>query len=210
VTLSVAPWPSDHRAVVSTFLAKPARTPRLVSPGRRIFGLDDDIVIAYRNAPDSSIEIPGIGSYKVSGSGELRLAAQERDRKYYDVELHTPGQTIVRSGFWVVDRSAIPTVRTARTTYDVGETIDISWRNGPGNRNDYLGIYEIGIESAYIAGYDGGLTWLYVNAEPEGTLQLSQDSSQVAWPLPAGRYVARLLKDDGYEVLAESQPFVVR
>jgi hypothetical protein len=30
------------------------------------------------------------------------------------------------------------------------------------------------------------------------------------WPLPPGRYVARLLADDGFELLAESEPFAIR
>jgi hypothetical protein len=30
------------------------------------------------------------------------------------------------------------------------------------------------------------------------------------WPLAAGRYVARLMTDDGFELLAESAPFEIR
>jgi hypothetical protein len=29
------------------------------------------------------------------------------------------------------------------------------------------------------------------------------------WPLPPGRYVVRFLKDDAFELLAESAPFTV-
>jgi endonuclease/exonuclease/phosphatase family metal-dependent hydrolase len=209
VTLSVSPWPSDHRAVVSTFLLTPAPVPRLVDPDRRIYGLDDDAVIVYRNALNSDIEVIGVSTSTVSGNGEVRIPASTLSTGHYSIVLSTPGSEAIRSDFWIVDRNASPTVNVARDTYRTGEAIEIDWQNGPGNRNDYLGIYEVGIESTYIPDYDGGLTWLYINALPEGSVRLDEASSEVMWPLPRGKYVARLLKDDGYEVLAESKPFEV-
>ena len=92
----------------------------------------------------------------------------------------------------------------------VGEDIEIDWRNGPGNRNAYLGFYEVGVKPDYNPDYDGGLTWLYVDALPEGSIRLNEMTSEVVWPLPPGTYVARLMKDDGYEILAESAPFDIR
>jgi endonuclease/exonuclease/phosphatase family metal-dependent hydrolase len=210
VTLSVSPWPSDHRAVVSTFSLTPAPVPRLVSPNRRIYDLDDDVVIVYRHAPNSGIDVIGVSSDTVSGSGELRIPAGAFSEGHYDVVLRTPGSEALRSEFWVVDGNATPTVNVSRSTYKVGEAIEIEWQNGPGNRNDYLGIYEFGTESAYVPGYDGGLTWLYVNALPQGSVRLNETTSEVVWPIPPGIYVARLLKDDGYDVLAESTTFEIQ
>lgn len=209
VTLSVSPWPSDHRAVVSTFLLTPAPAPRLVSPERRVYDLDDDVVIAYRQAQYSDIDVIGVSNDTVSGSGELKYSAGVFSAGHYNVALRTPGSETLRSDFWVVDSNAIPSVNVSRTTYNVGEAIQIDWLNGPGNRNDYLGIYAVGVESAYVPGYDGGLTWLYVDALPEGSIRLDEFTSEVVWPIPPGIYVARLLKDDGYEVLAESTPFKI-
>jgi hypothetical protein len=195
--------------VVSTFLLTPAPVPRLVDPDRRIYGLDDDAVIVYRNALNSDIEVIGVSTSTVSGNGEVRIPAGTLSTGHYSIVLSTPGSEAIRSDFWIVDRNASPTVNVARDTYRTGEAIEIDWQNGPGNRNDYLGIYEVGIESTYIPDYDGGLTWLYINALPEGSIRLDEASSEVMWPLPRGKYVARLLKDDGYEVLAESKPFEV-
>ena len=210
VTLSVSPWPSDHRAVVSTFSVKPAALPRLVSASRRMFDQDDDVVVVYRHAQDSKVEVNGESRDTVSGNGELRFPAGTFPPGHYDAALHTPGSETISSDFWVVDGDAAPTVNVSRDTYKVGEAIKINWQDGPGNRNDYLGIYEVGIDSAYIPGYDGGLTWLYVNALPEGSIVLDESTSETVWPLPPGNYVARLMKDDGYESLAESAAFVVR
>jgi endonuclease/exonuclease/phosphatase family metal-dependent hydrolase len=210
VTLSVSPWPSDHRAVVSTFSVNPAAVPRLVNASRRIYDLDDDVVIVYRQAQQSDIEIIGVSSDVVSGSGELRFPAGTLSSGHYNVTLRTPESETLDSDFWVVDSNAKPTVSLSRDTYEVGQAIDIDWWNGPGNRNDYLGIYEIGVKPDYDPDYDGGLTWLYINALPEGTIRLDETTSQVVWPLPPGTYVARLMKDDGYEVLVESAPFDIR
>ena len=210
VALSVSPWPSDHRAVVSTFSVTPAAVPRLVSASRRIFDQDDDVAIVYRHAPNSRVEVGGISSDTVSGNGEQRFPAGTFSPGYYKVALHTPGNETIGNDFWVVDKDATPEVSVTRDTYESGEAIEINWQNGPGNRNDYLGIYEVGIESAYIPGYDGGLTWLYINALPDGSILLDETTSEIAWPIPPGNYVARLMKDDGYDTLAESAPFVIR
>ena len=210
VTLSVSPWPSDHRAVVSTFLLTPTMAPRLVSASRRIYDLNDDVFIEYRHAKSSIVEVAGVGSDPVSGSGELHFPAGTFSTGHYKVAMSTPGGETLNSDFWVVDSNATPTVKVSRDTYKVGETIDIEWRDGPGNRNDYLGIFEVGVKSDYDPDYDGGLTWLYVNALPEGEILLNEATSEVVWPIPPGTYVARLMKDDGYDSLAESAPFVIR
>ena len=210
VTINVSPWPSDHRAVVSTFLITPAPTPRLASANRRVYDLDDDVVIVYRHALNSEIEIVGVSSDTVSGSGELRFPAGAFSAANYSVVLRTPGSETLNSDFWVVDSNATPVVNASRDIFKVGADIEIDWRNGPANRNDYLGFYEVGVKPDYNPDYDGGLTWLYVDALPEGSIRLNEMTSEVVWPLPPGTYVARLMKDDGYEILAESAPFDIR
>jgi hypothetical protein len=175
-----------------------------------VYDQGDDVVIVYRHALNSEIEVAGMRSDTVSGSGELRFSAGTLTTGHHEVTLHTPEAEKLASDFWVVDASATPTVEVSQDSYRVGAAIEIDWRNGPGNRNDYVGIYEVGIESGYVPDYDGGLTWLYVNALPEGSLRLDAATSEALWPIPPGSYVARLLKDDGYEVLAESAPFEVR
>lgn len=210
VTLSISPWPSDHRAVVSTFSVLPAATPRLVSASRRIFDQDDDVTIVYRHAQNSKLEVNGISHETVSGDGELRLPARTFSPGHYEVKLLAPGSETIGSDFWVVDSNATPAVDVAGENFNVGEPIEIHWKNGPGHRNDYLGIYTVGTNSAYVPGYDGGLTWFYIDALPEGSMVLDAATSEVVWPLPPGHYVARLMKDDGYDTLAESVPFTIR
>ena len=44
----------------------------------------------------------------------------------------------------------------------------------------------------------------------EAMKMIDETTSEVVWPLPPGNYVARLMKDDGYDSLAESAAFVIR
>lgn len=207
---NVSPWPSDHRAVVSTFRVVPAAAPRLIDVGQRIYDDDAHIVITYRLAQRSTIEISGRHRSVVSGDGQLQFDASNLEVGHYRVSMQTPGAETINSEFWVIDRESTPDVAVASDVYRVGEAIDIQWRNGPGNRNDYLGIYELGAPSDYNPDHDGGVTWLYVNALPAGTIILDETTSESVWPLKPGTYVVRLMKDDGYDVLAESLPFTIR
>jgi endonuclease/exonuclease/phosphatase family metal-dependent hydrolase len=60
-----------------------------------------------------------------------------------------------------------------------------------------------------IEGAQEYLAYGYVDARSSGQLLLGPETVETDWPLPPGRYVARLLLDDGYEVLAEASPFTV-
>jgi len=54
-----------------------------------------------------------------------------------------------------------------------------------------------------------GLSGLSLGARSTGAMQLTAENAERGWPLRPGRYVARLLLDDGYAVLAESASFAV-
>jgi len=98
-----------------------------------------------------------------------------------------------------------PAVEVAGSSFAVGEGINVRWQNAPGNRNDYLAAYALDVATAY----ENGLAWTYVAALPEGQKRLDETTSAWGWPLPPGKYVIRLVKDDGYDALAESEPFSV-
>ena len=47
VDVEVSPWPSDHRAVVSTFRVVPATPPVLVAVGRRVMRIGDSLEVRF-------------------------------------------------------------------------------------------------------------------------------------------------------------------
>lgn len=53
------------------------------------------------------------------------------------------------------------------------------------------------------------LTYGYIDARSSGSMLLDADTVDAEWPVPPGRYVARLLVDDGYETLAETARFTI-
>jgi hypothetical protein len=86
-----------------------------------------------------------------------------------------------------------------------GEGIDVRWSDAPGNRNDYVVLARVD----GIAADEFDLPFAYISARPHGRMLLDSNNAEWGWPPAPGTYVARLMKDDGYEVLAESAAFVI-
>jgi hypothetical protein len=124
----------------------------------------------------------------------------------YRVVLEDSRREIVSQNyFWVLPADARPAIETANESYTQGESLSLAWRNAPGNRYDRAAIYreDSTDEEAYLA-------WAHVDANIEGATTLDGSHAVGEWPLPAGRYVARLMTDDGFGLLAESAPFEIR
>jgi endonuclease/exonuclease/phosphatase family metal-dependent hydrolase len=214
VTISVEPWPSDHRGVLSSFTVTPAALPPLIAARVRVNRNDDEIELLYRQADNSSIRIHRVGSdgevefsqeRKVSGDGQFTIAAGRLTPGHYAVSMTQHDAAELHSEFWVQDAAATPQVSVSGKRFQAGESIDVAWQNGPGFRNDYL---SIALQSSE-ADYDGGSAWLYVDALPDGEITLDSNTVEFGWPIAPGDYVLRLMKDDGAEVLAESSVFTV-
>lgn len=111
------------------------------------------------------------------------------------------GEEVSRNQFWIVAPDARPSLALAGERFASGDPLPLVWRNGPGNRYDWIAVYEPGATEG-----QSYRTWSYVGASSSGEMQLSARNVREGWPLPPGRYVARFLLDDGYAVLAESAP----
>jgi endonuclease/exonuclease/phosphatase family metal-dependent hydrolase len=215
VAIEVHPWPSDHRAVVSGFSTEPAAMPALVSTERRIYALDEVVVIIFHGADINSIQVSKFAktggllptaAVPMNAGGRLQLPARTLSPGHYSVRAEFPDGPAMESEFWVLDPSIRPSIAVDGETYSVGQAIPVSWQNAPGNRNDYVAAVSVTTEAQALQ----TLAWSYVNARPDGRLVLDASSSEWGWPLTPGQYVMRLFKDDGYEVLAESSVFEVQ
>jgi endonuclease/exonuclease/phosphatase family metal-dependent hydrolase len=214
VSISVEPWPSDHRGVLSSFTVTPAPLPALVTTRHRVNHAADEIELLYRRADHSNIQIQRVGAdhkaapilqRQVSGDGQFTIAADRLSPGHYAVSMTQQNAAELHSEFWVQDAAATPQVSVSGKRFEAGESIAVAWQNGPGFRNDYL---SIALQSSE-ADYDGGSAWLYVDALPDGEITLDSNSVEFGWPIAPGDYVLRLMKDDGAEVLAESSVFTV-
>ena len=218
VDIALDPWPSDHRAVLSVFQAGPVPVPPLITTDHRVYSLGDSVQVVYRSASEApstilvqrnaepgavtpQLRMPGQASY-----GRFELTETPLSVGHYTISLiDDSGFAASKNEFWILDPDAVPAVDVAAGRYATGDPLTIVWSNAPGNRNDWIGIFDAA------ASYDSEeyLTYGYVGARPSGRMNLGADTVEDAWPLPAGDYVARLLLDDGFEVLAESAAFTV-
>lgn len=216
VAVHIDPWPSDHRGVVSEFSVHAAPMPVLVATGQRVHRVGDSVRVSW-NAPDAGAAVILLHEDADGGRRERRLV---NDSPYGHIDLPTAdlapgsyrvalvaadGRTLSRNDFRLLDPGAKPGITIAREQFAHGEPVPVSWDGAPGNRLDWIAVFDAGspaTETRYRA-------YAYVNAESSGTLELGPRSLRGEWPLPPGRYVARLLEDDGFRLLAESAPFEI-
>lgn len=218
VAVAVAPWPSDHRAVVSDFAVMPAPMPMLIATEKRVYERGESIHVIYRrprrargatvllrnddaksDERQRRIAVPSeLGRLELSGadltSGFHRLLLLDSD-----------GVLLCQNEFWILEPDQPPGVEIGAASFEKGEPLPLAWSNAPGNRLDWIGIFDARTPEdsrSYVA-------YGYVRARSSGTMYLDRHTAEGTWPLPPGRYVARLLEDDGFEILAESAPFVV-
>jgi endonuclease/exonuclease/phosphatase family metal-dependent hydrolase len=214
VGVGVSPWGSDHRAVVSEFSVEPAPAPYLVDADPRVVARGERVTLRYALAaggpgrtvgivagpdpgakPEQTLPIFDASDHIAPMFGTVAMVPG----RYSAVLLDRGDAVLASSPFWVVEPEAQPRIETDRAVYRRGEPVDVSWSGGPGNKLDYVAIFRASSPSLY-----SYLGYRYVDARPAGTVRFGVGS-----PLAPGRYVARLMLDDGYSVIAEA-PFEVR
>jgi endonuclease/exonuclease/phosphatase family metal-dependent hydrolase len=213
VVVAVDPWPSDHRAVLSTFSVRPAPLPDLVSSRCRVCPAGEPVrvvsrgegqlrIVAQGGASDGE---PTLSRRVGPGTEELSLPADLPPGRYR-AALRRGDASELERVFWVQAGDETPRLRILGSSFAVGEPIPLRWSGAPGYRNDYVAAYAEGVS----AREGQGMAWAYLGSLPDGDLQLDATTSGADWPLPPGTYVLRLLEDDGYRELAVSERFVVR
>jgi hypothetical protein len=212
VDIPIQPYPSDHRAVVSTVRVTPTEPPVFVAVDQRRAERGDTLVVWY-HAPggeetDLIAIVPADGSadaplmwlppYEASyfGSVTFGLGGLEAG-EYAALLIGADGEELSRSPFWVVEPGAQPTLTTDRDIYAAGEPITVSWDNAPALKWDWIGLYAADEPDLY----NGYWAYAYTDASVRGAVVFDAGLLGEAM-LPAGDYVARLLMDDGFAVLA--------
>ena len=215
VKVSVSPWPSDHRAVVSTFAVTPAVPPVLVAVDRRLVAVGQDLKVTFHSpggAGEQVAIVPAGGSPADAVAEQATGAGQPTDGTLtFATAGFTPGAyeallldgsnaVLSRIPFWVKAAGAKPQIATVKHIYKVGDPIEVTWQDAPGNRWDWVGIYTAGADPT-AAWY---ILYLYTNASIDGSATFNKHSwgGKTGWPLPPGKYSVYLLRDDAYHTLA--------
>ena len=208
-------WTSDHRAVLSTFRVTPVPLTTTVALDRRMLNQGDALNVRYY-APGStatSIVVVPEGAAKSealltlatteSGSTSFSTAALPPDG--YDIVLLSgAGAELARNSFWVRSTKSAVELKSGKEIYQVGEAIDISWRDGPANRWDWIGVYRANAanpnkDDYLLWGYTGGHESGALPPQVFGSMTLDSRSAGKPWPLPAGSYRIHYLLTDQYK-----------
>ena len=91
-----------------------------------------------------------------------------------------------------------PTIETDRKKYIAGESIKVSFANGPKNSKDWIGIY--GVEM--IPGSVDALDWVYVSGTKIAGEGRSDGIIAFSSELPIGEYFLRFFENDSFNELA--------
>lgn len=210
VDVSVDPWGTDHRAVISKFSVTPAVPPTFVAVEERLVRTGRALDVTYRS-PDAGGEhiavVPHGGDPVTDAVDDATAPGPRGDLAFdttgwatgdYDIVLLDGADApLSTSRVWLADPGAEASIATGSATYAVGDPIDITWSNVRGDRWDWIGIYRRGADPN-IAWY---LLWVYTDARVAGAVTMDR-ASVGPWPLDAGTYTVYLLRDDGYEALA--------
>jgi endonuclease/exonuclease/phosphatase family metal-dependent hydrolase len=153
VELGVSPWPSDHRAVASTFAVTPARAPALASAHPRVVTRGGRVTLRYTrmkpngrkvailrphsNRPQMSLPIYDASDHVAPLLGTRTL----RPGTYRAGLLDRRGRVLASSRFWIEARGTQPAIRAAHESFDRGAPIKLRFRGAPANKYDWVGIY---------------------------------------------------------------------
>lgn len=112
--------------------------------------------------------------------------------------LANDGYQILASTSLTVVAGPTAVVSTDRTIYRPGETISVGFADGPGNTTDWIGIYPDGATPGSV----GSTMWACVGGSrtPGAALTAGSvvfDRQAKGFPLPAGRWKAYFLANDG-------------
>ncbi len=117
------------------------------------------------------------------------------------------GYTKLASVKFKVLEAGATIVQTDKRSYSPGEEIRVSFKGGPGNSTDWIGIYPKGV----VPGPTPSTRWFYVNGTQSATTGITEGTLIFAGGLTAsGEYEVHFLRNDGYDIAATETFSVVQ
>ncbi|SDI59445.1 hypothetical protein SAMN05421869_106213 [Nonomuraea jiangxiensis] len=219
VGVGLSPYPTDHRGVVSTLDVEPAVPPVLAAPATRAVTVGRALPVTFHGSGERGERVALLDrrgrtvAEQPTGKavdGTVTLPTKGMREGAYDVVLSTSGgRTLSKAPVWLYPKGEPARVSVGRNRYRVGEPIDVSWSNAPGMGLDWISVFACPKDGCEPT--SGYLVYTYTGSriEGHGTIGPRSIGAADSWPLPPGRYVVRLLPDDGLVSVADSRVFTV-
>lgn len=220
VAVSVSPWPSDHRALISTFSLIPAHPPTLIAVHQRLISVGDRLKVTYHVPshkkarviimPTEEKKLHIIASKTICAEkGAYNTLSFDTDhwkpQKYEILLLDEKGQEISRIPFWLKKTTAQTRIFLSKQVYHCEEPITVTWKNGPGNSFDSVAIYEPEADPLVCTPF----AFSYTNSAITGSHTFNVLNEKCTEFLPAGNYEMVYVVGDGFEALTRT-PFTIQ
>ncbi len=212
VDIAVDPWGTDHRGVLATFTVTPGVAAPYVAVDQRLVTSGDPITVRY-HGPAASVRVaplgeaatvdPGLTQQLAGVDGVWDVPTTGLELGDYEAQLLDGELVVSRTPLSIAAVGAKPVLTLDQATYAVAKPITASWRDAPGARWDWIGIYERDGDPLV----DSYLFYMYTGQTVQGSVTIDA-SGEGDWPLSPGEYDAHYLLDDGYVSLAVA-PFTV-
>lgn len=206
--IAVEPWPTDHRAVVSELRVPLGDSGPYVSPVRRLVEQGDVVDLLVAGEPSEVVVRGEESRFSLPLADDARTLTLDTSvmeaGEYTLTMIGADGSPVATNQLWVRAPGAETELRTSKSTYGVGEPVEVTWADAPGNKWDWIGVYRRDADPN-TAWYKN---WLYTGATIAGEATIDGRTEGGPWPLPPGEYDAVLLADDSYSELARA-PFTV-
>jgi len=209
--IAIFPWPSDHRAVVSTFRVVPAvapaliaATPRCVPEGAAVSVRTWDpegpawtaLIVRRGGAPADALT--GVRDMPHDWQRMIPISTVGLAPDDYDAVLvGEDGALLRRSAFSIATPGVRPEIEAITATVKQGEQVKVRWRHSPGDLRDWIGVYRAG--ETDVSRYLG---FVYTEAAFAGEAGFLPGPG--GEPLLPGKYELRLMHDESYVVLARA------
>lgn len=155
------------------------------------------VIVPHQGNPAKDVVVAAKGPDVISTRRSFKFSSTGIAPGTYDaVLLDADSKELVRTTFSILAKDAAPVLQLEKSSFKPGEAFKVSWRNAPGMKNDWIGVYHANDPDVY----GGYLAFVYTGARVEGSL--SMDTKVLPTPLKAGEYELRLMREDSYVMLA--------
>jgi hypothetical protein len=211
--ITVTPWPTDHRALVAQLRIRSGGAPTLVSIDRQCSLAGDERLLRYEASDADAVRIDVLPASSGAHDPVVTIALDDQTRGAvqlsttrippgtYDIALvNSENGELARAQFWLTEAGGSPGLTLDKTTYRSGELIEASWTYGPGNKSDWIGVYERGADPRTAK----SPIWEYIDGRVEGRFTFNEHVRPRRWPLSEGEYSVYLMQDDSRIKLAQA------